>query len=111
MIQGFSWRQTLQVEGLSLYRSSSATRWPAPNAAAHLPRGTRQVIRRNAPSASPQERLGKEERAAEQGAKPNKAMPKISLRWLGRLLFEAVRGLLFGLGRLAGEVVKAPRSC
>jgi hypothetical protein len=32
---------------------------------------------------------------------------RLLLLWPGRLLFEVVRGLLFGLGRLVGEVVKA----
>jgi hypothetical protein len=35
------------------------------------------------------------------------AIAKRLLLWPGRLLFEVVRGLLFGLGRLVGEVVKA----
>jgi hypothetical protein len=35
------------------------------------------------------------------------ASAKRLLLWLGRLLFEGARGLLFGLGRLVGEVVKA----
>jgi hypothetical protein len=35
------------------------------------------------------------------------AIAKRLLLWSGRLLFEVVRGLLFGLGRLLGTVVKA----
>jgi hypothetical protein len=35
------------------------------------------------------------------------AIAKRLLLWLGRPLFQGVRGLLFGLGRLVGEVVKA----
>jgi hypothetical protein len=35
------------------------------------------------------------------------AIAKRLFPWLGRLLFQGVRGLLFGLGRLVGEVVKA----